>query len=260
MIKTIQFPKQKVDTYPLNIPSIKNTSELVIDPKITIFVGDNGSGKSTLLKAIAANANAIYVAGNKRANYSQVKDLAENIKIAYQYRSNKGMFFSGEDFITYIQHLKTMKEGFLKDIEEINKEFAGKSDYSRSLALGPVKKELYALENQYGKELTHRSHGEGFLYFFKARMHQKGLYLLDEPETPLSPINQYQLLVLLSDLAKDGSQIIIATHSPILMALKGAVIYQFTSDGIDQVKYEDIESVTFLKHFVNDPENFTNRI
>ena len=139
-------------------------------------------------------------------------------------------------------------------------EFKGKSDYTQMLALGPLKGQLFQLEDKYQGELGHRSHGEGFLTFFKARMHQKGIYLLDEPETPLSAINQYQLVVLITDLIKNGSQVIIATHSPILMAIKDAKIYNFTTDAIDEIKYDDIESVQFTKHFLNDKDNFINRI
>ncbi len=91
-------------------------------------------------------------------------------------------------------------------------------------------------------------------------MHQKGIYLLDEPETPLSALNQYQLVVLITDLVKAGSQVIIATHSPIIMALKDAKIYNFTEEEITEIKYEDIESVQFTKHFLNDKDNFIERL
>ena len=67
-------------------------------------------------------------------------------------------------------------------------------------------------------------------------------------------------MVLLTDLARQGSQIIIATHSPILMALEGAKIYHFNDEGITPINYEDIESVQFMKHFLQDPNNFTKRI
>ncbi len=91
-------------------------------------------------------------------------------------------------------------------------------------------------------------------------MHQLGIYLLDEPETPLSATNQYQLLVLITDLVKNGSQVIIATHSPILMALKDAAIYNFSKDIIERIEYDDIESVVFTKHFLNNKNNFIDRL
>jgi predicted ATPase len=153
-----------------------------------------------------------------------------------------------------------MKSQLLNDIEELKREYKDKNDYSLQLALGPIRKSLYELEDKYEGELGKKSHGEGFLEFFKARMHQKGIYLLDEPETPLSALNQYQLVVLITDLVKAGSQVIIATHSPIIMALKDAKIYNFTEEEITEIKYEDIESVQFTKHFLNDKDNFIERL
>lgn len=262
MIKKIKFNLLKEDVYPYNVGSLKNTKELIINPKITVFVGENGSGKSTLLKAIAYYNNSINVSKNDLDSqyYLDSRKLADTLSISYSVKTRKGFFFSGEDFITYINNLKTMKENLYKDLEEIKTEFKGKNDYSLKLALGPIRGQISALENTYSGELGEKSHGEGFLEFFKARMHQKGIYLLDEPETPLSPINQYQLLVLITDLVREGSQVIIATHSPILMALEDATIYQFNQDSIEEIQYEDIESVSFTKHFLNDKDNFLNRI
>lgn len=262
MIKRIHFTEFDSSNYPFNIRAIHNTKELDLNNKITIFVGSNGSGKSTLLKTIAYYNNSINVSSNdiNSSYYDDIKQLASKMRITYSVKTRTGFFFSGEEFITYINNLKTMKQNLKKDIEEIKKEFIGKNDYSLKLALGPLKGQLYELETKYQGELGKKSHGEGFLEFFKARMHQKGIYLLDEPETPLSAINQYQLVVMITDLVKSGSQVIIATHSPIIMALKNAKIYNFTETNIEEINYEDIESVSFTKHFLNDRENYINRI
>jgi len=262
LIKRISFKDFQDDEYPFNIPSINNTEELDLENKITVFVGENGSGKSTLLKAIAYYNNSINVSKDSidSSYYDSIKKLSRFMKITYTKKTRKGFFFSGEDFITYINNLKLMKNNLEKDVIEVSEEFKNKSDYVKSLALGPLRKELKALEDKYQGELGRISHGEGFLRFFKARMHQTGIYLLDEPETPLSAINQYQLLVLITDLVKNGSQVIIATHSPILMALKNAKIYHFSKEKIEEIKYDDIESVVFTKHFLNNKDNFLDRL
>lgn len=262
MIKQVIFHLPSDKVYPFNIPSLQQTSSVSLHQPITIFVGDNGSGKSTLLQAIAYTNNSINVSKNdlSSAYYKDVRKLSQSLKLSFDVRTRKGFFFSGEDFITYINHLKTMKQQLQKDYAEVQEEFKDKSEYVRSLALGPIASQLHQLDETYSGELNKRSHGEGFLTFFKARMHQQGVYLLDEPETPLSTVNQYQLLVLLTDLARSGSQIILATHSPILMALEGAVIYQFSDTGINPIKYDDIESVQFMKHFLNDTDNYLRRI
>lgn len=262
MIKKCSLSQTNDSDYPFNIPSLQTTSTLSLNQPITIFVGDNGSGKSTLLQAIAYKNNSINVSKNDLHGpyYKDVHRFAATMTLSHDVQTRKGFFFSGEDFITYINHLKTMKQQLEAEYQEVAEEFKNKSEYVRSLALGPIASQLHQLHETYDGELNKRSHGEGFLTFFKARMHQQGVYLLDEPETPLSPLNQYQLLVLLTDLARSGSQIIVATHSPILMALEDAVIYEFTTHGIAPIAYEDIESVQFTKHFLNDYQNYLRRI
>ncbi|AIO18749.1 Vitamin B12 import ATP-binding protein BtuD [Candidatus Izimaplasma bacterium HR1] len=262
MIKRLYFDDFDDNSYPFNIVPIKNTKELELDNNITIFVGENGSGKSTLLQAIAYYNNSINVSGASIDShyYEAIQRLSSKMRLVYKVKTRKGFFFSGEEFITYINSLKMMKSQLEKDLIDIKEEFKEKNAYSLQLALGPIKKSLRALEDKYQGELGRKSHGEGFLEFFKARMHQKGIYILDEPETPLSAINQYQLVVLITDLVKNGSQVILTTHSPILMALKGAKIYNFTENSIKEIKYEDIESVQFMKHFLNDKDNFIERL
>lgn len=262
MIKSIKFQAFPNDNHPFSINAFQPETTLSFNQPITIFVGDNGSGKSTLLKAIAYANHSINVSKHdiSSAYYQDSIALSKALTISHSNKSRSGFFFSGEDFITYINRLKEMKTELQQDLSELEEEFKHKSDYVRGLATGPIKKELHSLQTTYSGELNERSHGEGFLTFFKARMHQTGLYLLDEPETPLSAINQYQLMVLITDLARSGSQVIIATHSPILMALEEAVIYQFDESGITPISYDDIETVQFTKHFLNDPTNYTRRI
>ena len=262
LIKRIKFEEFESNEYPFNIEALRNTEELDFSNKITILVGENGSGKSTLLKAIAYYNNSINVSKEKIESnyYNSIKQLSNKMKISYSVKTRKGFFFSGEEFITYINNLKEMKDSLEQDLSEMTDEFKDKSEYVRNLALGPIKSQIHALNSKYDGELRFKSHGEGFLTFFKNRMHQKGIYLLDEPETPLSATNQYQLLVLITDLVKEGSQVIIATHSPILMALKDAVIYNFSEDKIEKIKYDDIESVVFTKHFLNNKSNFIDRL
>ncbi len=262
MIKSIQITPHDSLQYPFNIPAFSTPRVLDFNSPITILVGDNGSGKSTLLKAIAYYNNSINVSKNdiNSAYYNDVKEFSKHMRITYDTKTRSGFFFSGEEFITFINHLKNMKEQLQQDYNEVKEEFKHKSEYVRGLALGPIAGQLHDLETKYQGELNKRSHGEGFLAFFKARMHQQGIYLLDEPETPLSTINQYQLLVMITDLTRSGSQVIIATHSPILMALPHAKIYHFSDDGVSPIQYQDIESVQFMKHFLNDPDNFIRRI
>lgn len=262
MIKQLKFLPFPSNEYPFNIESLLQTDTLDLSNPITIFVGDNGSGKSTLLKSIAYYNDSINVSSEdiNSSYYKEVKELSKKMKLTYNYKTRKGFFFSGEEFITYINNIKKMKQELREELARVEIEYKGKSAFAKNQARSAFAGELYALENALHGNLKTKSHGEGFLQFFKARMHQKGIYLLDEPETPLSAINQYQLVVLITDLVKNGSQVIIATHSPIIMALKDAVIYEFKESGINQVNYEDIEHVNFMKHFLNNKENYIDRL
>lgn len=262
MIKRLTTLSFDAQGHPFDIPAIKENETIEFDRPITIFVGDNGSGKSTLLHAIAYASDSIHVARQSMDDpyFADVRHLAKRMRLVHDVKDRKGFLFSGEDFIAYINRLKDMKRGLEEDLAQMEHDFRHKSEYVRNLALGPIRGELHRLASTYDGDLEQRSHGEGFLTFFRARMHQRGVYLLDEPETPLSAVNQYQLMVLLTDLARDGSQIILATHSPILMALEQARIYQFDRSGIHAIEYQDIETVQFTRAFLNDPTNYTRRI
>jgi predicted ATPase len=262
MIKTLRFNKFLSEEYPFNIPCIKQIETLDLSNKITLFVGDNGSGKSTLLKAIAYYNNSINVSSQDidSSYYKEVKELAGMMKCTYDVKTKKGFFFSGEEFITYINQLKQMKQDLKEDLKRVNEEYKNKSIFAQNQARMAYAGQLHAMEHAYDGDLKEKSHGEGFLEFFKQRMHQQGIYLLDEPETPLSAVNQYKLVVMITDLVRSGSQVIIATHSPIIMALENAKIYNFTEEKIEEVAYDDIESVVFTKHFLNHKENYINRL
>jgi predicted ATPase len=262
MIQYVRFKSFPNQNYPFNIPAFSSLDKLDLSQPITIFVGDNGSGKSTLLKAIAYYNSSINVSaqGISSSYYQEIQTLSSYMECAYDYKTRRGFFFSGEEFITYINHLKHMKQELVDELKRIDEVYKDKSAFAKSQARMAPAGQLAEMNQMYGGDLKTKSHGEGFLTFFKERMHQKGIYLLDEPETPLSAINQYQLVVMITDLIKNGSQVIIATHSPIIMALKDAKIYYFGKNQIEAIQYDDIESVNFTKNFLNHKDQFINRL
>ncbi len=105
-----------------------------------------------------------------------------------------------------------------------------------------------------GRSLHEQSHGESFLALLANRFGGQGLYLLDEPEAALSPQRQLAALSRMHDLILDGSQFVMATHSPILMAYADACIYQFTPEGISRVPYDETEHVQLSRDFLANPE------
>src|SRR5512145_1052022 len=215
------------DSYPFNLPLLQKTGCLAFETPVTLFVGENGSGKSTLLQAIAL-ACGIHIwqeTGKTRYNYNLYEDkLCEYLSIEWKDGKVPGSFFGSESFRHFRQVL---------------------DEWS---AADPGQLQYFG-----GKSLMTQSHGESLMSFFAARYQIKGLYLLDEPETALSPGNQIRLLELLTRASAAGyAQFIIATHSPILLACPQAVIYNFDHAPIQTVRYEDTEHYRIYKKFLDD--------
>ena len=118
------------------------------------------------------------------------------------------------------------------------------------------------MEEKYGDDLlTQASHGESFLRLFMERIVPRGLYLMDEPEVPLSPLRQLSLLSILKEMSIENEcQFIIATHSPILLACDNSTIYNMDECPPKTVNWDELESVSLLKDFMLEPENFIRRL
>jgi predicted ATPase len=257
LLKSIEFVKTDESGYPYDLPFFGHTFTLT--SPITILVGENGAGKSSLLKLLNDVLKLYRIDANESINKKNPKTLKSTLylpTIQYVRTKPKGFYFSAEDFTTYIQSLEHNKQEAYQALDEIEKEYANKSDYSKSLARMPHMRTLNDIDQMYQKDLLSSSHGEAYLDFFKSRLRSQELYLLDEPETPLSIQNQITMLSILDDAVSRGNQFIIATHSPILMSIPGATIYEISGDGVRSIAYDDIESVRLLKHFLNHKEQF----
>lgn len=122
-------------------------------------------------------------------------------------------------------------------------------------AMGPT-----ALTSYGGRSLHDQSHGESFLALVIERFGPNGLYLLDEPEAALSPQGQLTLLRRIHELAEDGCQLVIATHSPILVALPDATIYSLSDQGVIPATFEDVGNVQLYRSFLEDPQRFLHHL
>lgn len=247
------------NTYPFNIDLIKSFTKITFDSPVTILVGENGTGKTTLLEAIACAIGSITIGdidiGEDR-EFEYARKLSKYLKLSWTKKSNRGFFLRAEDFINYLRKLHMMKAYMEKEIDAVDNRYKNKSQFSRNLARMPYARSLYEMENMYEGELEKKSHGESFLEFFSSRFIPNGLYILDEPETPLSPMNQFAFMAMLKEMVKQNSQFVIATHSPIIMAYPGATIYDLDKLPIKKINYWEIESVKFFKSFLNNPEGF----
>jgi len=249
--------------YPFSVPWVQSQAALEFTAPVTFLVGENGSGKSSFLEALACAIGSI-VAGGDDVGADQtlapVRPLANRLKLSWEKRTRKGFFLRAEDFFGYVQRLARTRARLEADLRETETEFRGRSDYARGLATGPLRGELRALERRYQGDLDARSHGESFVTFFRSRFVPGGLYLLDEPEAPLSPLRQIGFLALLQNLVAQDAQFIIATHSPILMALPGAVLLNFDDNPPRPVPYADLEHVRLTRDFLNYPERFLRHL
>jgi predicted ATPase len=260
-LREIQFRETAVspDTFPFNIPALQDLESLSLTNPVTFLVGENGSGKSTLLEALAAATGSITIGAadvEHDPTLNQVRQLADQLKLIWQKRTRNGFFLRAEDFFGYVKRLAQMRTELEKDLQQTKSEYDGRSQLAQNLARMPYARELRAMEAQYGRSLDSFSHGESFLELFQARFRPSGLYLLDEPEVPLSPSRQLTFIALLKQMVAEDSQFIIATHSPILLAFPGATILSFDERPLQSVTYEELEHVTLTRSFLNDPDQY----
>jgi predicted ATPase len=213
------------DAYPLNLAMVENAGlDIEFDNAATIIVGENGSGKSTIIEAIAHTCGFSDAGGAKGMGAVPVAEtsgedggrLGMLLKASWLPQISKGWFFRAETFFDVARYLDA--------------------------AGSPVADFLSA------------SHGEGFLAFFEERLRDQGIYFFDEPESALSPARQFDFLKILRRMQREGkSQVIMATHSPILMALPDAALWHISRFGIQPVALEDTDHFRIYREFIQYP-------
>lgn len=219
--------------FPFSIPWIHQEFELRFPNAVTFLVGENGSGKSTLIEAIASLCGYPVSGGGTNDATSRFgpesdSELAHALYPEFKQRHRDGYFFRAE----FYAHFASL-------LEERERDPDFKSDPYRRYG---------------GKSLHQRSHGESFLALLQNRF-TKGLFLLDEPESALSPQRQLTLLGMIADRVNKGkSQFIIATHSPILMTYPGATIISFDSDNLAEVPFEETTHYTLTRGILEYPK------
>lgn len=229
VLHTNIFPTR--DCYPFNLDIFEEEPEIEFTHPVTFFAGENGSGKSTFLKAICKRCG-IHIwensEGDRYLNNPHEESLFQFMEVEWQDGPVPGAYFNSQifhDFARYLDEWARADPGIL--------------DYFG------------------GGSLLTQSHGQSLISFFTARYAIKGLYLMDEPETALSPRSQLKLLKILKEAGDSGrAQFIINSHSPILLAYPDAVIYDFTSVPVTTIRYEDTEYYQIYKDFLNDKEKY----
>lgn len=233
-LKRVSFHPDRYPTrehYPFNLDIFRETPELAFDAPVTMFVGENGTGKSTLLEAITRVCGIHIWRERERTRYTvnpYEDKLYRCISVEWTDGMVPGSFFASAVF-----------QDFARILDEWASSDPGQLDYFG------------------GQSLLTQSHGQSIMSFFRARYAIKGLYLLDEPETALSPRTQIELLKLLTETAAAGhAQFLIATHSPILLACPAATIYTFDESPIRPIPYEQTDHYRIYKAFMDDRRSF----
>lgn len=246
--------------FPFSVAALQGLDTLDCDGTVCCFVGENGSGKSTLMEALAI-ATGLPTVGSVSASRDRSLEaqarLARCLKVVW---NRRGFFLRAEDLFGFARRLVEMRAEFKDDLQKIDKNYQDRSEYARMLARGPANRSLGEMEGRYGENLDAHSHGESFLRLFQSRLVPGGLYLLDEPEAALSPQSQLAFLAMIKDSVDDGSQFVIATHSPILMAIPEATIFSFDHRPVSTVQFEDLEHVNLMRGFLARPEKFLRHL
>jgi predicted ATPase len=230
---------------------------------VTLLVGENGAGKSTFLEALALAAELPAVGSTRLAadpTLAAQRRLADRLRLTWRGRTRRGFFLRAEDFFGFQKRLAQQRAEHEAELRRIDVELADASDHARGLAKGPHRSSMADITRRYGEDPDAASHGEAFLRLFAARLAPRGVYLLDEPEAALSPQSQLGFLAMLKDALDAGSQLVIATHSPLLMATPGATILSFDDAPVRRVTFEELASVTLVRDFLQAPERYLRRI
>lgn len=232
-IRGIKMHKEKegLEPYVKKLSILKDLESLEMEKPVTFFVGENGTGKSTLLEAIAVGYGFNPEGGTRNFNFAS-RETHSNLN----------------EYITVVKGARRPKDGFFLRAE---------SFYNVATEIDRLDQEGFIplIDSYGGRSLHEQSHGESFMSLILNRFRGDGIYILDEPEAALSPSRQLALLCRIHDLVMQGSQFIIATHSPILMAYPEADIYLADHDKkITLTEYEETEHYKLTRDFINNPE------
>lgn len=222
------------DSYLYDVPAVahlRKTGRLNFSRSVTFLVGENGTGKSTLLEALAVACGFNAEGGSRNfsfstnATHSGLYSLLTVVRSAYP---KDGFFLRAESLYNAASYIDALDEGLPENMRISTR--------------------------NYGGSLHEKSHGESFLALVQNRFSGNGLYLLDEPEAALSPMRQMTLLCEMDRLVREGSQFIVATHSPMLMAFPGAEVLEITENGICSVDFKQTEHYQVTRRFLEQPE------
>ncbi|MEA2842536.1 MAG: hypothetical protein QOJ69_207 [Actinomycetota bacterium] len=239
-LRSVTVDRSGLDTsaWPWSLPAVAAMDGLEFADGVTFLAGENGTGKSTVLEAIAVACGCPEEGG---ASNRDLKGPKPGDWLPHRTRPVlSGVPLGGAWFLR--------AESFF--------DVATAAEQSAETRSNVPFEEAQLLADFGGRSPHLLSHGQAFLTLFDKRMGARSLWFMDEPEAPLSFRSQLALLGMLDDLVKAGSQFVIATHSPVLLALPGAAIYEFVEDGVERRRWEDLDVVQQVRSFLESPDRY----
>jgi len=224
-------PDAGIGGWAAQLPAVRAIGRLRLDAPVTFLTGENGSGKSTLVEAVAAAARFPARGGTLSGELGWSEDdeggLAGGLEVELgPCKPRSGFFLHAESFFAVAARIDALE---LSDV--------------------------YG-----GTDLHAQSHGESFLALAASRFGGHGLYVLDEPEAALSVTSALAFLGVMARAAAAGAQFVVATHSPILLALPGARVYEVGEDGVEEIAWESAQPVALTRAFLAAPERFLHEV
>jgi predicted ATPase len=228
------------EAYPFCLPFLSDDFELSFDKAITIIAGENGTGKSTFLEGIAVLAGFDEAGGGKgyrpvdhlEAMEKMGGQLSGALRVSWLPKVTNGWFFRAESFFSVARYL-----------DQVNLEV------------------IPGVAPGIPPDFLSHSHGEGFLRFFEERCQKQGIFIFDEPESALSPARQMEFLKLMRRMENTGHcQIIMATHSPMLMAYPDARLLRLSKYGLEPVSVKETDHYKVTREFCDDPTGFVEAV
>ncbi|MGP4074801.1 AAA family ATPase [Halobacillus sp. K22] len=226
------------ETFPFSLSVIRNFKELLFHPNVTYIIGENGMGKSTLLEGIAIKLGFNPEGGTLNFNFSN-----------YDSHSNL------EQYLLLSKGIRKARDSFFFRAETFYNLATNIEELDRDSSFGPKIVDSFG-----GDSLHEQSHGESFFAAFNNRFRGNGLYILDEPEAALSPLRQISMLSRIHELVNKGSQFIISTHSPIIMAYPNSKIIQLSEEGMKETKLENTDHYMIMKQFFDDKDRLLHHL
>lgn len=261
----VELPSGKPGSWPFTVPAVAAMERLDFPAPVTLLAGENGSGKSTVLEALAVRLKLPAVGrvdAGRDESLAAVRPLARSMNTVFAARPRSRFFLRSEDFFGFVRGLAAERDAMRDELRRVDAEYAGRSDFARGQARMAFAGAVADMEKRYGRDLLDAaSHGESFLRLFEERIVPRGLYLMDEPEAPLSPLRQMALLSLIGRMAgEEQCQFVIATHSPILLAIPGATVYDFDAPPPAAVRWDELPGIRLMRDFLQRPEAYLRHL